>query len=119
MALTSGYLVIYSKNLERFAKLYDDYLNFVKDIKPDSEEVVFCLDEMDAFTGLEDETWEEALAELSSMERAEAVAYHIYSEMLTNSEMRIEEIMEENRDEINYGYHGYLPEFIYIQLEEC
>jgi hypothetical protein len=106
MALTSGYLVIYNKNNQPFATLYDEYLNFVKDIDPDSEEVLYRLQDTEAVTGLEDEMWEEVLGELSAQERAEALAYRIENEVLTNAEINIENIMEENDDELNSGYNG-------------
>ncbi|HEY0267703.1 MAG TPA: hypothetical protein VGC12_00560 [Methyloradius sp.] len=106
MALTSGYLVIYSKNDQRFATLYDEYLNFIKDIDPDSEEVLYRLNDTEAVTGLEDEMWEEVLGELSPTERAEALAYRIENEVLTNAEINIEGVMEENDDEFNPGYNG-------------
>jgi|SRR5450830_1923093 len=106
MALTSGYLVIYSKNGERCATLYDEYLNFIEDIDPDSEEVLYHLRDTEAVTGLEDEMWEEVLGELSPNERDEALAYRIENEVLTNAEVNIEEIMEENDDEHTPGYNG-------------
>jgi hypothetical protein len=106
MALTSGYLVIYSKHNQPFATLYDEYLNFVKDIDPDSEEVLYRLKDTEAVTGLDDEMWEEVLGELSPNERSEALAYRIENEVLTNAEINIEEIMEENDDELNQGYNG-------------
>lgn len=106
MALTSGYLVIYNKNGERFATLYDEYLNFIKEINPDSEEVLFRIQDAEAVTGLEDEMWEEVLGELSQQERSEAIAYRLENEVLTNAEVRIEEVMEKNDDEQNTGYNG-------------
>lgn len=106
MALTSGYLVIYSKNKERFATLYDEYLNFIKEINPDSEEVLDRIKDAEAVSGLEDEMWEEVLGELSPQERAGALAYRLENEVLTNAEINIEEVMEENNNELNSGYNG-------------
>ena|SRR5450830_132246 len=106
MALTSGYLVVYSKNNERFTTLYDEYLNFVMDINPDSEEVLYRLKDAEAVSGLEDEMWEEVLGELSPQERAEALVYRLENEVLTNAEINIEEVMEKNDDEQNPGYNG-------------
>ncbi|MBC7788194.1 MAG: hypothetical protein H7Z18_12395 [Methylophilaceae bacterium] len=106
MALTSGYLVIYNKNEERFATLYDEFLNFIKEINPDSEEVVYRINDAEAITGLEDDMWEEVLGELTPQERNDAIAYRLENEVLTNAEMSIEEIMEKNDDEQNPGYNG-------------
>ena len=106
MALTSGYLVIYNKDGERYVTLYDEYLNFIKEINPDSEEVLYRVKAAEAISGLEDEMWEEVLGELTQQERTDAVAYRLENEVLTNAEIRIEEIMEKNDDEQNTGYNG-------------
>jgi hypothetical protein len=106
MALTSGYLVIYNKNGERFATLYDEYLNFIKEINPDSEEILYRIQDAEAISGLEDEMWEEVLGELTPQERTNAIAYRLENEVLTNAETRIEEVMEKNDDEQNTGYNG-------------
>lgn len=106
MALTSGYLVIYNKNGERFATLYDEYLNFIKEIIPDSEESLYRIQDAEAISGLEDEMWEEVLGELTPQERANAIAYRLENEVLTNAETIIEEVMEKNDDEQNTGYNG-------------
>jgi hypothetical protein len=106
MALTSGYLVIYNKNYERYATLYDEYLNFIKEIDPDAEEVLFHIDDAEAILGLEDEIWEDVLGELTPGERNDAIVYRIENEVLTNAEIRIEEIMEKSDDEQNTGYNG-------------
>ncbi|MEZ0316021.1 MAG: hypothetical protein ACAH10_03940 [Methylophilaceae bacterium] len=106
MALTSGYLVIYDKNDERFATLYDEYLNFIKDIDPDSEEALYHLNHSEEATGLEDEMWAEVLGELSPQERAEALSYRIENEVLTNAEINMKQVIEENNDEQDSGYNG-------------
>lgn len=106
MALTSGYLVIYNKSGERFATLYDEFLNFIKEINPDSEEVLYRINDAEAITRLEDEMWEEVLGELTPQERNTAIAYRLENEVLTNAEISIEEIMEKNDDEQNSGYNG-------------
>jgi hypothetical protein len=106
MALTSGYLVIYIKNGERIATLYDEYLNFIKEINPSSEEALYRINDAEAITGLEDEMWQEVLGELTPEERSGAVAYRLENEVLTNAEIRIEEIMEANDDEQKTGYNG-------------
>ncbi|MEZ0330089.1 MAG: hypothetical protein ACAH07_01045 [Methylophilaceae bacterium] len=106
MALTSGYLVTYTKNNMPFATLYDEYLNFIEDIDPNSEKVLDHIKNTEEVTGLEDEMWEEVLGELSSQERSEAIAYRLENEVLTNAEADIEEVMEENDDELNPGYNG-------------
>lgn len=106
MALTSGYLVIFNKDGERYATLYDEYLNFIKEINPDSEEVLYRVKDAEAISGLEDEMWEEVLGELTPQERTDAVAYRLENEVLTNAEIRIEEIMEKNDDEQNTSYNG-------------
>jgi len=106
MGLTSGYLVIYNKNGVRFATLYDEYLNFINEINPDSEEVRYRIQDSEAITGLEDEMWEELLTELTTEERTNAIAYRIENEVLTNAEVVIEEVMKKNDDEQNTGYNG-------------
>ncbi len=106
MALTSGYLVIYTKNGERLATLYDEYLNFIKELNPDSQEVLDHIENSEEVSDLEDEMWEEVLGQLSIQERQEALAYRLENEVLSNAEISIEEIMEENADEIASGYNG-------------
>lgn len=106
MSLTSGYLVIYTRNEERFATLYDEFLNFIKEIIPDSEEMLYRINDAEEITGLEDEMWEEVLGELSPQERNDAIAYRLENEVLTHAESNIEEIMEKNDDEENPGYNG-------------
>jgi hypothetical protein len=106
MALTSGYLVIYNKNGERFATLYDEYLNFIKEINPDSEEVLYRIQDAEAISGLEDGMWEEVLGELTPQERTDSITYRLENEVLTNAETRIEEVMEKNDNEQNTGYNG-------------
>lgn len=106
MALTSGYLVIYTKNGARFATLYDEYLNFIKELNPDSEKVLYHIQDAEAITGLEDEMWLEVLGELTPQERSNAYVYRLENEVLTNAEIRIEEIMEKNDDEQKTGYNG-------------
>jgi hypothetical protein len=106
MALTSGYLVVYTKNSEPLATLYDEYLNYISDLEPDSQEVLDHIELAEEVTGLEDEMWEEVLGELTSEERDEAVAYRLENEVLTNAESGIEQVMERNDDEAEAGYNG-------------
>lgn len=106
MALTSGYLVIYNKNGERITTLYDEYLNFIKNINPDSEEVLYHIQDAETISGLEDEMWEGVLGELTPQERSDSIVYRLENEVLTNAEIRIEEVMEKNDDEQSTGYNG-------------
>jgi hypothetical protein len=81
-------------------------LNFIKEIIPDSEEILYRIQDAEAISGLEDEMWEEVLGELTPQERANAIAYRLENEVLTNAETIIEEVMEKNDDEQNTGYNG-------------
>jgi len=106
MALTSGYLVIYTKGDEPVATLYDEYLNYISDIDPESQEALDHIENAEEVTGLEDEMWEEVLGELTVEERGDAVAYRLENEVLTNAESGIEQVMEHNDDEASPGYNG-------------
>ena len=106
MALTSGYLVVYERRGERFATLYDEYLNFISELDPDSEETAEHIRHAEEVTSLDDEMWEEVLGELDSKERQQASAYRLEDEVLTNAERDIEDVMEQNDDERDSGYNG-------------
>ena len=106
MALTSGYLVTYTRKDVRFATLYDEYLNCIKDINPDSEEVLYRIRDSEAISGLLEDIWEDVLIDLSPQERLDAITYRLENEILTNAEIAVEEIMEKNDDEQSTGYNG-------------
>jgi len=106
MSLTSGFLVIYKQNNQSFATLFDEYTNFIKQIKPNSEEVLYHIKDSEAISGLKDEMWDKVLINLTHQERADAIAYRIENEVFTNAELRIEEMMEKNDNEQDYGYNG-------------
>jgi hypothetical protein len=56
--------------------------------------------------GYEDEMGQDVLGELTPEERSGAVAYRLKNEVLTNAEIRIEEIVEANDYKQKTGYNG-------------
>lgn len=50
--------------------------------------------------------WDKVLSNLMHQERTDAIAYRIENEVLTNAELRIEEMMEKNDNEQDSGYNG-------------
>ncbi len=106
MSLTSGYLVTYTKNDESIASLYDEYLNYLGDLEPDSDEVLDHVENAQEVTDLQDEMWEEVLGELSLQERMEGLAYKLENESLTEEDDEIKDEMELDEDEMNMGYHN-------------
>lgn len=105
MGLTSGYLVTYNRNNQSFASLYDEYLNFLNELDPDSDEVLEHVENAQEVTNLQDEMWEEVLGELSLQERIDGLAYRLEDEALTDEDEEVEEEMEINEDEMNVGYN--------------
>jgi hypothetical protein len=106
MGLTSGYLVTYTRNDENFATLYDEYLNYISELDPESQEVLDHVENAQEVTNLQDEMWEEVLGELTLQERLDGLAYRLEDEALTEEDDQIEESMELDEDEMNMGYNG-------------
>ncbi|MBA3695311.1 MAG: hypothetical protein H0W85_00730 [Methylotenera sp.] len=106
MGLTSGYLVTYNRNDEALATLYDEYLNYINELEPDSQEVLDHVENAQEVTNLQDEMWEEVLGELTLQERLDGLAYRLENEALTEEDEQIEEAMDLNEDEMNVGYNG-------------
>lgn len=106
MGLTSGYLVTYTRNNEAVATLYDEYLNFISELDPDSQEVLDHVENAQEVTNLQDEMWEEVLGELTLQERLDGLAYRLENETLKDEDEEIEQAMDLNEDEMNVGYNG-------------
>ena len=73
----SGYLVVYSQKEQRVATLYDEYLNYIADLDPNSEDAAEHIKAAEYVDDLHDEMWEEVLGELTPEERQQAVAYRL------------------------------------------
>jgi hypothetical protein len=73
----SGYLVVYSQKQQRIATLYDEFLNFIADIDPESEDAIEHIESAEYVDNLHNEMWEEVLGELTPEEREHAVAYRL------------------------------------------
>jgi hypothetical protein len=73
----SGYLVVYSQKEQRVATLYDEYLNYIADLDPNSEDAAEHIKTAEYVDDLHDEMWEEVLGELTPEERQQAVAYRL------------------------------------------
>ena len=73
----SGYLVIYSQKDQRIATLYDEYLNYIADMDPNSEDAAEHIKAAEYVDDLHDVMWEEVLGELTPEERQQAVAYRL------------------------------------------
>lgn len=106
MALTGGYLVVYHKDDVHKAVLYDEYLNQVSDLDPSSEDALEHMSHAEEIGGLEDDMWEDVLADLTLQQRSEAVAYRLENEVLNPADYQIEDVMEHNDDEESPGYNG-------------
>ena len=73
----SGYLVVYSQKEQRVATLYDEYLNYIADLDPNSADAAEHIKTAEYVDDLHDEMWEEVLGELTPEERQQAVAYRL------------------------------------------
>ena len=73
----SGYLVVYSQKDQRIATLYDEFLNYIADLDPDSEDAADHIAQAEYVDDLHDDMWEEVLGELTPEERQHAVAYRL------------------------------------------
>ncbi|HEX5538210.1 MAG TPA: hypothetical protein VFX01_00350 [Methylophilaceae bacterium] len=74
---SSGYLVVYSQKQQRIATLYDEFLNYIADIDPESEDAMEHIETAEYVDNLHNEMWEEVLGELTPEEREHAVAYRL------------------------------------------
>jgi hypothetical protein len=73
----SGYLVLYSQRDQRIATLYDEFLNYIADIDPDSEDAIEHIETAEYADDLHDEMWDDVLGELTPEEREHAIAYRL------------------------------------------
>lgn len=80
MGGANGYLVVYTQNQHRIATLYDEYLNYIADMDPDTEDAITQMNSADQVEGLHNQMWEEVLGELTPQEREEALVFHLHGE---------------------------------------
>jgi len=102
----SGYLVIVSEGSTVQATLYDEALQYMADIDLDSDEAMLHLDHAEAVSNLEDDKWDVVLGDLSPEQRRAAKAYRLNEEIVNDRDSEIEDAMQENDDELPYGYNG-------------
>lgn len=101
-----GYLVIFTEDNTVQSGLYDDSLQYVADIDLDSEEAFEHLSKAEEVTNPEDDMWDPILGDLSAKERQEAKVYRLNEEIMNERDAEIEDMMQENDDELPYGYNG-------------
>lgn len=104
MALTGGYLVVYSKDDVPVAAIYDEYLNHLRDLDPSSEAALEYMSHAEELGGLDDDLWEDVLVDLPPEEREQAVAYRLDDAVLDQSEYEDDDMAEDDDDE-GYGYN--------------
>ena len=102
----AGYLVIVSEDNTVQASLYDEALQYMADIDLDSDEAVMHLDKAEEVSNLEDGKWDGVLGDLTPEQRRAAKAYRLNEEIINERDSEIEEAMQENDDELPYGYNG-------------
>lgn len=101
-----GYLVILTEDNAVQAGLYDESLQFMSDIELNSDEAVAHLDKADEVTDLDDDMWDVLFADLSDEQRREARVYRLNEEIINERDAEVEDLMQENDDELPYGYNG-------------
>lgn len=102
----SGYLVVVSEDNTVQATLYDEALQYMADIDLDSDEAMLHLDRAEEVNNLEDDKWDAVLGDLSPEQRRSAKAYRLNEDIVNERDSEIEEAMQENDDELPYGYNG-------------
>ena len=102
----AGYLVIVSEDKTVQATLYDEALQYMADIDLDSDEAMLHLNRAEEVNNLEDDKWDAVLGDLSPEQRRTAKAYRLNEDIVNERDAEIEEVMQENDDELPYGYNG-------------
>lgn len=102
----TGYLVIITEDNTAQAGLYDEFMQFMSDIDLNSDEAIRHLDHAEAVTNLDDDMWDAVLGDLSPEQRHEAKVYRLNEEIMNERDAEVEDIMQENDDELPYGYNG-------------
>lgn len=102
----AGYLVIVSEDKTVQASLYDEALQYMADIDLDSDEAMLHLNRAEEVNNLEDDKWDVVLGDLSPEQRRAAKAYRLNEDIVNERDAEIEEVMQENDDELPYGYNG-------------
>jgi hypothetical protein len=102
----AGYLVVFTEDNAVQAGLYDESLQFISDIDLNSDEAVAHLGKGEELGNLESDMWDPILGDLSLQQRREARAYRLNEDIVNERDAEIEEAMQENDDELPYGYNG-------------
>ena len=102
----TGYLIVFTEDDTVQAGLYDESLQFVSDIDLDSAEASRHLDKAEELTHLDADIWDGVLGDLTPEQRLQAKAYRLDETIINERDAEIEEVMQENDDEMPYGYNG-------------
>jgi hypothetical protein len=102
----AGYLVVFTEDNTVQSGLYDDSLQYISDIDLDSEEAYEHLSQAEEMTNLDDDMWDPILGDLTPEQRKEAKVYRLNEEVINERDAEIEGQMQENDDELPYGYNG-------------
>lgn len=101
-----GYLVVFTEDNTVQSGLYDDSLQYISDIDLDSDEAFEHLAKAEEVSNLQDDMWDPVLGDLSAEERSQAKVYRLNEEVMNERDAEIEDQMQENDDELPYGYNG-------------
>jgi len=102
----AGYLVVFTEDNTVQSGLYDDSLQYISDIDLDSEEAYEHLARAEEMTNLDDDMWDPILGDLTAEQRKDAKVYRLNEEVINERDAEIEGHMQENDDELPYGYNG-------------
>jgi hypothetical protein len=101
-----AYLVVFTEDTTVQSGLYDDSLQYISDIDLNSDEAYEHLAKAEELTNLDDNMWDPILGDLSADQREQAKVYRLNEEVINERDAEIEDQMQENDDELPYGYNG-------------
>ncbi len=102
----TGYLIIFKEDNTVQSGLYDESLQYIQDIDLNSGEALDHLSQAEEMDNPEDDMWDSILGDLAPEQRKEARIYKLNEEIVNERDAEIEDLMQENDDELPYGYNG-------------
>lgn len=102
----TGYLIIFKEDNTVQSGLYDESLQYIQDIDLGSAEALDHLSQAEEMHNPEDDMWDSILGDLNPEQRKEARIYRLNEEIVNERDAEIEDLMQENDDELPYGYNG-------------
>jgi len=102
----TGYLIIFKEDNTVQSGLYDESLQYIKDIDLDSGEALDHLSQAEELDNPDNDLWDPILGDLTPEQRKEARIYRLNEEIVNERDAEIEDLMQENDDELPFGYNG-------------